>query len=139
MNSLIRLFRSGLPNFLRTHTTLPSGQRRRTYFGLVVLCTNTALLTHVFLTYMYTIRPTYGISMMPTLDQAGNWILISKRHRRGRRIGVGDLVSFKHPLLEIRAVKRVVGMPGDFVLSGTPGVGGERMVQVGDNLPNIMH
>lgn len=35
-------------------------------------------------------------------------------------------------------MKRVVGMPGDFVLSGTPGVGDERMVQVGDNLPNIM-
>ena len=35
-------------------------------------------------------------------------------------------------------MKRVVGMPGDFVLSGTPGVGDERMVQVGDDLPNIM-
>ena len=36
-------------------------------------------------------------------------------------------------------MKRVVGMPGDFVLSGTPGVGEERMVQVGDNLPYITH
>ena len=89
---------------------------------------------------MYTIKPTYGISMVPTINPVGNWILISKRHRRGRRISVGDLVSFKHPLLEGEgAVKRVVGMPGDFVLSGTPGVGEERMVQVGDNLPNIMH
>ena len=139
MNRLTRLFRSGLPHFLRTHTTLPSDQRHRTYFGLVVLYANTALLAHVFLTYMYTIKPTYGISMVPTINPVGNWILISKRHRRGRRIGVGDLVSFKHPLLEIRAVKRVVGMPGDFVLSGTPGVGEERMVQVGDNLPFITH
>ena len=140
MNRLTRLFHSGLPHLIRTHTTLSSGQRRRTYFGLVVLYANTALLLHVFLTYIYTIKPTYGISMVPTINPVGNWILISKRHRRGRRISVGDLVSFKHPLLEGEgAVKRVVGMPGDFVLSGTPGVVEERMVQVGDNLPNILH
>ncbi|XTI83678.1 hypothetical protein V2W45_1362978 [Cenococcum geophilum] len=110
MNRLTRLFRSSLPNFLHTHTTLPSGQRHRTYFGLIVLYANTALLVHVFLTYIYTIKPTYSIR---------------------RRISVGDLVYFKHPLLEGEgAVKRVVGILGDFILSRTPGVGDKRLVQV---------
>jgi len=84
---------------------------------------------HVFLTYIYTIKPTYSISMVSTINPVGNWIHISERHRQGRRINVGNLVYFKHPLLEGEgAVKRVVGILGDFVLSRTPGVKDKRIV-----------
>nr|POF18667.1 hypothetical protein CFP56_62175 [Quercus suber] len=67
--------------------------------------------------------------MTPTL-QSFDWLLISKYYRRGREVKVGDLVSFRHPVnRETYAVKRVIGLPGDFVLRDTPGKN-EVMIQV---------
>lgn len=58
--------------------------------------------------------------MVPTLSAKGDWIYISKWYRRGRGIHVGDLVDFEHPMVPgMGAVKRVVGMPGDFVMRDT--------------------
>lgn len=54
--------------------------------------------------------------MLPTLSAAGDGVCISARHRRGRGVRVGDCVDFEHPLVPgVRVIKRVVGMPGDFV------------------------
>ncbi|KAK3651635.1 hypothetical protein LTR56_004364 [Elasticomyces elasticus] len=80
----------------------------------------------------------------------GESVVVSKWFRRGRGLRVGDLVSFKHPInMGENAVKRILGMPGDFVAVGGArgaGQGGEggggRMLQVpaghcwivGDNL-----
>ena len=49
---------------------------------------------------------------------------------------IGDVVSYRHPIeSEQRAIKRVIGLPGDFVLRDTPLVGGNKgmMIQVGDS------
>lgn len=81
--------------------------------------------------------------MVPTLAASGDSVIISKYYRHGRDVQVGDIVSFKHPMREdMRASKRVVGMPGDFVLRDTPEKGQGMMIQVpqghcwvvGDNL-----
>lgn len=89
------------------------------------------LAFHVCTEYFYVVSDTYGISMLPTLNSTGDWLLISKYHRRGRGIEVGDLVSFKHPLHEEEfAVKRVMGLEGDFVLMNTPEKSAA-MIQVG--------
>ncbi|EME45684.1 hypothetical protein DOTSEDRAFT_87969 [Dothistroma septosporum NZE10] len=97
---------------------------------------------HTFVGYFYDCSGTYGISMLPTLSSFGDWVFISKWYRRGRGVRVGDLVSFKHPKdLGGYAVKRVIGMPGDFVLMNTPNKS-EAMIQipeghcwvVGDNM-----
>lgn len=57
--------------------------------------------------------------MLPTLNSSGDWVLISKYYRRGRGVQVGDLVSYSHPGEEgVQAVKRVVGLEGDFVGMG---------------------
>ena len=70
--------------------------------------------------------------MLPTFNSFGDWVVLSKFYRRGRNVEVGDVVSFRHPVDEdSRAVKRVLGMPGDFVCRDTPGVG-DRIVQVSD-------
>jgi hypothetical protein len=47
-------------------------------------------------------------------------------------VGVGDLVSFRIPSQEGQmGVKRIIGMPGDYVLMGTPGERGQdKMIQV---------
>lgn len=101
------------------------------------------LIGHLISTYVVTIRPCIGPSMLPTINWEGDWILISKFHRRGYGVNVGDLVSYYHPIRQgYKGVKRVVGMPGDFVLRDTPGKGDGWMVQVpeghcwlaGDNL-----
>ena len=89
------------------------------------------LIYHVFANYCYTIRPTVGISMSPTLNATGDCVLVSRRHRRGRNISVGDVVTFHHPVkIPEGGLKRVVGMPGDFVLRDTPGKGEGLLLQV---------
>ena len=65
-----------------------------------------------------------GISMMPTTNQDGDVVLVDKTKRRGKNVKVGDVVTFKHPVMQYPAIKRVVAMPGDFVLAGTPGAKG---------------
>ncbi|OAP62725.1 signal peptidase I [Fonsecaea erecta] len=52
----------------------------------------------------------------------------SRRHKRGKNIEVGDVVVFESPIfLRGVACKRVIGMPGDYVLRDphlSPTVGG---------------
>ncbi|KAF2213892.1 hypothetical protein CERZMDRAFT_38646 [Cercospora zeae-maydis SCOH1-5] len=85
--------------------------------------------SHVFVTYFYSVDLCSGPSMLPTINFEGNWVCISKYYRRGRGIRIGDLVSFKIPVKDAYAIKRVVGLPGDFVLMNTPGKS-DAMIQV---------
>lgn len=67
--------------------------------------------------------------MLATLSAHGDSVLILRSYRRGRGIQVGDVVNFKHPMFpRVGAIKRVGGMPGDFVCQDE-NVGG-RMIQV---------
>ena len=69
--------------------------------------------------------------MLPTITAHGDAIYVSKFYRRGKGVKVGDVVSFRHPMFpEFGAVKRVVGMPGDFVGRDSPGTGKGMMIQV---------
>lgn len=100
-------------------------------------------LFHVFVTHFYSLHPAEGVSMLPTLNTFGDWILVSKHYRHGRNVRIGDIVSFRHPAnVNIDGCKRVIGLPGDFVVRDTPGEGEGWMYQVpeghcvvvGDNL-----
>ncbi|WPG99305.1 LexA/Signal peptidase [Acrodontium crateriforme] len=131
----------------RTFTQSPTNANLwATTLRLALLATKLALPTvvalHLTTTYFYSLNGAYGISMLPTIPSAGSYLLCSKYYRHGRGIGPGDVVSFRHPVHENEhAVKRVIGMPGDFVERDTPGTSGV-MVQVpqghcwvvGDNL-----
>lgn len=112
-------------------------------FRGIKIATGFLLAVHIFTDYFYDIRGTWGISMQPTLAASGDSVLVSKYYRHGRGVQVGDIISFKHPMRDdVRASKRVVGMPGDFVLRDTPEKGTGMMIQVpkghcwvvGDNL-----
>lgn len=94
---------------------------------------NSFLIAHVIWEYVASVHGCYGPSMLPTLHFEGDWILLSKLHARGRGVGVGDMVSFKHPVLPGRAIKRIVAMPGDIVLNETPGRGQGMLVQMPPN------
>lgn len=80
--------------------------------------------------------------MLPGWEIWGEGAVTSHMYRYGRGVKVGDLVRFKVPISDAYAIKRVMGMPGDYVLVHTPDTGHEEMIQVpkghcwvlGDNL-----
>lgn len=81
-------------------------------YGVGILCLYWLWGEHVL-----TVTGTSGPSMYPTLAAQGDFVLIANYYRRGRGIKVGDQVSVKHPLFtQMGAGKRVIGMPGDFVV-----------------------
>ena len=86
--------------------------------------------THLFLEYGYSTAPAVGPSMLPTLEILGEWLLISRRHRYGRNVAVGDVVAYNIPINDSFGVKRVLGLPGDYVLLNAPGSGNDSMIQV---------
>ena len=100
--------------------------------GSIKLCA----AVHLFTEYIGFITATEGPSMLPTLNVHDDWVYISRLYRRGKNIKVGDVVSIKHPMFPgFGAGKRVLGMPGDFVMLNGSGAGEERMVQVSLRYP----
>ena len=119
-----KIFSSNVPTLFGAQS-LPS---------LIINFTKGAFFLHLYNEYIGSVKWTAGPSMLPTLNVQGDAVYISKFYRRGLGIRVGDVVSVKHPMFPgFGASKRVLGMPGDFVLRDTPGKreGEEMMVQVG--------
>lgn len=76
---------------------------------------------NVFSEHFYTVLPSSGPSMYPTLRFQGEALLISKLYKYGKGVGVGDMIIIRHPyFLHSHAGKRVLGMPGDYVLKSEP-------------------
>lgn len=72
-----------------------------------------------------------GSSMLPTFSVYGDYILVSKYYRRGRDVKVGDVIFYDIPIFRrAQGVKRIMGMPGDYVLHGDPDTGSQVMIQV---------
>ncbi|ORY82155.1 peptidase S24/S26A/S26B/S26C, partial [Protomyces lactucae-debilis] len=73
---------------------------------------------HLLINYGGEIHSTFGPSMLPTINTAGDWCIVDKwRYRLGRNLRVGDLVVASKPGGDdIFVLKRVIGMPGDIVL-----------------------
>lgn len=90
------------------------------------------IVLHLFTSYGYHVVFPYGVSMLPTLHVTGETLILSRHHVRGKDVKVGDIVTFRHPVLDdVVGMKRVIGMPGDYVLSQTPAVS-DQMIQVPD-------
>ncbi|KAL4920487.1 peptidase S24/S26A/S26B/S26C [Aspergillus aurantiobrunneus] len=124
-------------------TTTPLSALRVTYYTLGTTCAAALLWENIAMFQL-----SEGPSMYPTFSPRGDYLLVSKMHKYGRGIEVGDVVRFYHPsFLGVNGAKRVLGLPGDFVcrdeaLGVTAGESGE-MIRVpeghvylgGDNLP----
>lgn len=109
---------------------------RQTYLGhpgRVFVATGQLLAAgHFFLTYFYSWGAVSGPSMLPGWDIWGKGAIVSHRHRRGKNVRVGDVVKFKVPFLKSEeAIKRVAGLPGDYVLVHGPESERDEMIQVG--------
>ena len=95
----------------------------RFYLSLISLCCSGILFRY----YIYNWAYGSGPSMMPTIPDQTNLLFINQRYRNGHGIQVGDCVQFSNPMFRgVHNGKRVVGMPGDYVLrtenySATPG------------------
>ncbi|KAK0934924.1 hypothetical protein LTR29_013493 [Friedmanniomyces endolithicus] len=112
------------PNSRPLSRFLPSSPRLSLTYSFTKYFLASAILLHIFFEYFFVLELAWGISMLPTIASANDWVLISKLYRRGRNLHVGDVVSFKHPdKMGEYAVKRIVGLPGDFVVEGSPGKG----------------
>ncbi|KAK2048912.1 LexA/Signal peptidase [Colletotrichum somersetense] len=112
-------------------------------FRLALNVGKTMAFAHLFWEYGYAWGPASGPSMLPTFEVAGENLVADKHYRYGRDVAVGDLVYYKIPIFpKSTGVKRVVGMPGDYVLFNSPDSQKDMMVQVpqghcwlvGDNL-----
>lgn len=66
--------------------------------------------------------------MYPTLAQERGIALVSRLHKYGNNIKVGDIIEAENPVFVNKQVgKRVIGMPGDYVIrdpSMSPSSGG---------------
>ncbi len=80
-----------------------------------------AFVLHVCHSLGGSYQPTIGVSMLPTIAQDGDYAIVDRTCRHGRRVKVGDIVAAINPVTDVYVVKRVVGMPGDFVVAGRPG------------------
>lgn len=93
---------------------------------------------HVFAHYFYSYDVGWGLSMMPTMGMEASHLLVSKRHRLGRGVEPGDIIVLRHLASPgSRIIKRVVGMPGDYVLVGPHPVWGGDIADEGSVAPSF--
>ena len=104
---------------------------RPTIFGTAVLAVKGFFIAHFVTTYVGHVALTDGPSMLPTINVRGVSVCIDNSFSRGRGIKVGDVVDFHHPMVRgAGAIKRVMGMPGDFVVKDGGEGKGKTMIQV---------
>ncbi|KAF2970034.1 hypothetical protein GQX73_g3495 [Xylaria multiplex] len=90
-------------------------------FRVLFATAQTFALTHVIWAYGMSIGFGWGPSMMPTFLATNEWFVTDKRYRRGRGVQVGDCVVYSIPVKPgEEGLKRVMGMPGDYVLLNSP-------------------
>lgn len=69
--------------------------------------------------------------MLPTMNVRGVWVYTDFTYTKGRGVQVGDVVDFHHPMVQgAGGIKRIMGMPGDFVVKDGGEGKGKMMIQV---------
>ena len=83
--------------------------------------TGACLACKIWAEHVFSIDASSGPSMYPTLQFKDESLLVSRFHKYGKGVGVGDVVVIRYPFLFRHEVgKRVLGLPGDYVLRGEP-------------------
>ncbi|KAF3908480.1 hypothetical protein ABW21_db0204313 [Orbilia brochopaga] len=87
--------------------------------------------THLIVSKVLIISQCEGASMLPTLPGTVSTVIINNMYSRGRGVRVGDLITAHRPDdIDIMMLKRVIGMPGDYVVVDpiAAGLGEETMM-----------
>ena len=75
----------------------------------------------LFAEHVFHIQASSGPSMYPTIHFRNDWLLVGKYYKFGRGVELGDVIVAKSPLFKHQHLgKRVVGLPGDYVLRYSP-------------------
>lgn len=81
-------------------------------------------IMHVMQTYVFDVTMCVGPSMLPTINSAGDIVLVDRMTHRLRNLEVGDVVLAKAPSDPNQTVcKRVRGVPGDHICYSRPRTG----------------
>lgn len=108
-------------------------------FRLFLATGQTLAMAHVLWKYGYSVAPGSGPSMLPTFLVWNEWFVADRSYRRGRGVRVGDCVTYTIPVEPHEdGVKRVIGMPGDYVLLNSPGSKNDDMMQVSLSRPKSL-
>ena len=100
-------------------------------FQTFVLFVKSVFIGHFVSTHVGCFAGTEGPSMLPTINVRGVRVYIDNTFTKGRGIKVGDVVDFHHPMVQgVGGIKRVMGMPGDFVVKDGGEGKGKMMIQV---------
>ena len=95
--------------------------RRRNIVKNLTVLASAISVGALFRTHLYDMHYAAGASMYPTLPVQVSQEFVNLRYKNGRCIRVGDLISFQSPLFPgSLSGKRVIGMPGDFVVVDEP-------------------
>lgn len=119
-------------------TKMPSapllGRLGQTYLGhpfrALVAAAKVLAAGHLAITYFYSWGTVSGPSMLPAWEVWGEGAVVSHLYRRGVGVRVGDLVKFKVPVTDADGIKRVAGLPGDYILVHSADSGRDEMMQV---------
>lgn len=72
---------------------------------------------HLIHHHIYEVSETFGESMLPTLNYAGDFVHANKFCQKGRFCHAGDVIIAAKPTdPPQRVCKRIIGMPGDYVV-----------------------
>lgn len=93
---------------------------RRTFHGVIFLGAGVASLS-LIRRYVYAVELAEGPSMYATIPDSLILLGINKRYKKGHGIKVGDCVQITSPIIHgMYTNKRVIGLPGDYVLRSKP-------------------
>ncbi|EWC48190.1 hypothetical protein DRE_02294 [Drechslerella stenobrocha 248] len=105
--------------------------RWRRVLGSIVVGIKLVAFAHLFVSKFLIVSQCEGASMVPTLPGTVSTVIVNHLYSRGRGVKVGDMITAHRPDdMDIMMLKRVIGMPGDYVVMDpmAAGLGEETMM-----------
>ena len=133
--TLTRHLRTTLRRRLHSTKSPPPPANNNTALQIVTSVFQFSAIIYCVQTYLIDVTMCVGPSMLPTLNSAGDIVLLSRWLHRYRAVEVNDVVLAKSPTNPDQIVcKRVVGLSGDHVKYNRPRCGNMEFSYAKDGL-----
>ena len=127
---LLRAAPRALPSYAPTSSVKTRTPLNKIIYGITLVFSGYCAV-NLINTYIIGYGYSEGASMFPTIPESNSISITSPMYRNGKGIKVGDFIWFRNPIMpRHRAGKRVIGLPGDYVLRDehlSPTAGGGRV------------